>query len=215
MKHVYVILSSTPTLVGKTIRAVCGKRLNHASISLDEDLNKMYSFARNRLHTPFVGGLVKESYDRLSLGGKFYVYVKIYKVPLTDNQYSLIENYIYNVRDDEEKYLYNLFAVIGYPLHKGYNIYKAYVCSEFVVRALLAGQVSMKGYASFKIQPEDIGKLISKNLFFKGSFQEYVKKVNHLNESDDFFDKDRFSQSLLKTVGVIAQLSHRGINKKM
>ncbi|MDR0405905.1 MAG: hypothetical protein LBH54_03800, partial [Clostridiales bacterium] len=181
MRYVYVVLSSTPTLFGKTLRAVCGKRLNHASISLDEGLNEMYSFARHKLHTPLVGGLVKENFDRLSLGGKYHVHVKIYKISVSDAQYERIAHYIYSVRDDEEQYLYNLFAIVGYPFHKGYNVYKAYVCSEFVVRTLLAGRVSMRNGATFRIQPEDIGDFIYKNLYFEGSLSEYVSRVNHLN----------------------------------
>lgn len=211
---IYVVLTSTPTLVGKALRAFSGKKLNHASISLDADLNRMYSFARKKLCTPFVGGLVKEDYNRLSLGGKFVVYTKIYKIPVSEASYNKIENYINNIMDDGEKYLYNLFAVIGYPFHIGFNVYKSYVCSEFVVRTLSEGNVIVKDFSSFDILPEDIGGLICKNLHFEGSLKDYVSGVNHLCDSDEFFAGESLPQSVIQTAEVVARLSYRCINKK-
>lgn len=209
MKYVYVILSSTPTLIGKTLRLLSGRKLNHASISLDEDLNEMYSFARLRINTPLVGGFVKENYGRISCGGKFNVFVKIYKIPLSEYQYENVAKYVYSIRDDKEKYLYNLFAVVGYPFHKGFSIYKSFICSGFVIKALTAGNVSIAGFVG--IQPEDINNIISKYLFFEGNLSDYISKVNHLNLFDEYFCKDRLTQSMIKTVGVISQLSYRRI----
>ncbi len=60
MKDIYVILSATPTKMGKMIRTLTRYELNHASISLTEDLTEMYSFARYRAVNPLVGGFVKE-----------------------------------------------------------------------------------------------------------------------------------------------------------
>ena len=45
-KYVYVIFSSTQYMIAKCIRAMTNHRYNHVSISLDGNLQTLYSFAR-------------------------------------------------------------------------------------------------------------------------------------------------------------------------
>ena len=65
--YIYVVFSSTPYKIGKTIRMLTGEKYNHVSISLDAELTQMYSFARRYYKTPFYGGFVKESLSRYQL----------------------------------------------------------------------------------------------------------------------------------------------------
>ena len=91
MKNVYVILSATPTLVGKVIRKFTKSSFNHSSISLTENWDEMYSFARYRAPNPLVGGFVKEFPQRLSLGKNRTVFIKVYKIPINENQFDKIK----------------------------------------------------------------------------------------------------------------------------
>ena len=59
MKHLYVILSQTGTVLNRVITAVTKERLGHASLSFQDDLHIMYSFGRRRPNNPFLGGFVK------------------------------------------------------------------------------------------------------------------------------------------------------------
>ena len=68
---------------------------SHASISLTKDLSEMYSFARYRAHNPFVGGLYRSFLKRLTMGKEAEVLIKIFEIPLTEEQYNKIRDFVY------------------------------------------------------------------------------------------------------------------------
>lgn len=61
MKHIYVVISQTASIVSRLIRWSTGDPYTHASISLDQNLDEMYSFGRIFPNNPLIGGFVKES----------------------------------------------------------------------------------------------------------------------------------------------------------
>lgn len=60
-KQLYIVLSQTGTVLSRILKFTTGAEYNHSSISLSEDLSKMYSFGRKNPYNPFWGGFVKES----------------------------------------------------------------------------------------------------------------------------------------------------------
>ena len=58
---IYIVASQTGTVPSRLIKRVTRARFNHVSISLDEQLDTMYSFARRHPYNPVWGGYVKES----------------------------------------------------------------------------------------------------------------------------------------------------------
>lgn len=173
MKQIYVILSATPTKIGKAIRAFTGSSYNHASISLTKDLSEMYSFARYRAHNALVGGFIQEFPQRLTLGKQTEVQIKVFEIPLADSQYRNIREFIYGIRDDEDQCLYNSLAILGRPFGRGYNTYKAYVCTDFVVKALMHGEINLVESVLAPMTPGEIEKLLDSYLFYNGSLQDY------------------------------------------
>ena len=61
MKYVYVFLTRTGTKVADIIGAITGDRFAHASVSLDRELNELYSFARRGIYNPLFSGFEKEN----------------------------------------------------------------------------------------------------------------------------------------------------------
>ncbi len=60
-RYIYIIISQTGTLLSRILKMITGARYNHASLSLFEDLQPMYSFGRLQAYNPFWGGFVQES----------------------------------------------------------------------------------------------------------------------------------------------------------
>ena len=60
MKKIYIILTHTGTTLSKIIKNYTKDEFSHVSISLDKDLNEMYSFGRLNPYNPFWGGFVHE-----------------------------------------------------------------------------------------------------------------------------------------------------------
>lgn len=60
-KQLYIVISQTGTLLSRIIKIITRAEYNHASISISEDLQQMYSVGRMHPYNPVWGGFVIES----------------------------------------------------------------------------------------------------------------------------------------------------------
>ncbi len=201
MKNIYVILSSTPTMMGRFIRVFTRSFYNHSSISLTEGLEEMYSFARYRASNPLVGGFVKEFPKRLSHGRNMDdVYIKVYKIPVTEKQFEAIKGFIYAIRDDQEENIYDTLAALGVFFKHRFSTYKAYTCSGFVVQSLSKGEVISNSVISKNVIPDEIQKFLDKYTVFCGCLKNYKPITNELTESDEFYIRLGFVREVKMTL---------------
>ena len=63
MPSVYILLARTETFFSRAIHVATGDPYTHASLALNRDLSRMYSFARRWRRMPCIGGFVKERVD--------------------------------------------------------------------------------------------------------------------------------------------------------
>ena len=63
-RNIYILLTDTGTWFSRMIKCYTKAPYNHASISLDENLEELYSFGRKVYYNPLSGGFVKEGVDR-------------------------------------------------------------------------------------------------------------------------------------------------------
>ncbi|MGH4140778.1 hypothetical protein [Clostridium sp.] len=189
-KYVYVIISRTPTSMGKIIRKFLKGKYNHASISLDENLSQMYSFCRLAVSNPLVGGIIRESVFTLTIGLKDDVPIIVYRIPVTAEQYELISKFIYDIYNDEEVYYYNFIQALGLISKKKHTIYKTYICSEFVMETLRQGGLKLTTLESYKITPTDISGIMGEFIYYSGNLKDYpfIQKIK-TKDDDRFFCK--------------------------
>lgn len=180
MEHnhmIYLVISCTPTKFASCIRHIGRVKYNHAAISLDKDLSKLYSFARPYHCGIFMGGLVTESYESYTLNKSKNVPIVMFAIPVTDEQYNTVRLIISDIKNDHE-YMYNLFSVLSYPLTKGFGTYKAFSCVEFVVYLL-----NMLGYCLDKprwsYKPDDFLNVFSENIVYTGDIRKYIAKSHN------------------------------------
>ena len=57
MKKIYIVLTYTGTILSRLVKYYTKKEYSHVSISLDENLEEMYSFGRLNAYIPFIGGI--------------------------------------------------------------------------------------------------------------------------------------------------------------
>ena len=185
-RYIYLVFSSTPSRFGRMIRFASGARFNHVSLAFDADLRKLYSFGRRRNHIPINAGLVQEYPERFSLRKVDYVGVRIYRIPVTPEQYRLGKLRIRQIMNDE-KYLYNLYSVLFYPIFKGFYTYKAYTCVEFVIHMLRFMKIYVPtDKPSYKYLPDELESILDFSHFFEGNLLEYAIEDNI--SCGDFFD---------------------------
>ncbi len=199
MENIYIILSATPTIMGKLIRTLTKEPFNHSSISLSENWSEMYSYARYNVSNPLVGGFIREYPQRLSLGKDKKVYIEVYEIQVSKEQYEKIKTFIYNIRDDKEKYIYNSIAAVGLLFGSKFNAYKADICSNFVVKSLLYGDIIQNIDTQKIISPSEIRNMISEYLNFSGYLNNYIPIMGESYELCDFFNKTNIIIELKKT----------------
>ena len=84
--YLYLMISRTPTKMGKFIRIFTRFSYNHVSLSLDPTLQHWVSFARYVQQVPLAGGFVQENAPRFSaMAGS--IPVRIYRVELSESHY--------------------------------------------------------------------------------------------------------------------------------
>lgn len=189
MKKVYVVLSSTPTVMGKIIRVLTRNNFNHTSISLTQDMSEMYSFARYKACNPLVGGFVKEFPERLSFGNNKKVFVEVYEIPVNRDQYFKIASFIDSIRKDKEENLYNSIAALCFLFKYEFKANKAYTCASFVMDALCKGGVITEESIAKVTHLKDIRDIFTDKLFFCGCLANYTPIVGMQFSSEDFFVK--------------------------
>ncbi len=129
---VFVLLTSNKTLMGSAIRKFTSELYNHASMSFDYTLNKIYSFN--------VSGFVEESIysgplsDLIETGSKYTLYVTF----VTKDKAKKMEESIVNFKEHMKDTTYNGLGLVKYALsipQKKYDEYHQF-CSEFVTNML-------------------------------------------------------------------------------
>ena len=134
-KYVYIVFSATNLLMGRMIRFLTHNCYNHVSLAFERDLNVMYSFARYNINSPLVGGFVAEYPSRFSIKNRD-VDIKVYKVPLTEQRYEMIEKTIEFFSQQNNEMIYNTFNAVLSLFHKRIRIHNAYTCVEFIASVL-------------------------------------------------------------------------------
>lgn len=207
-KYIYVIMSGPMTNTGRMIRKITGSCYSHASISLDKDLNEMYSFARFHYQNPIIGGFVHENVDNLSLRKETKVLIKVFEIPVTRKQYKSIRNIIEYFKENEKRYMYNLFDLITGVRCK---VRDAYICSEFVAHLLKESGVAEEKIKNTRITPSDLILILKDYECYDGTIQNYISTVEHEKFENHYFDKENIFCVIGKSIMQIGKLLFRKI----
>lgn len=175
MHYIYLILTRTNSKFGKIIRYITKNKYNHLALSIKDDFSEIYTFARYKYNSPLCGGIVKEDINRYTLKKNVYIETRIYKIPITKQQYNKVKQLIHHIEQDVE-YTYNLYSALTYPLFKGFHIYKTYTCVEFV--ATIMDKIGFKTSKNpWQYTPQEYGYLYEKYLFYKGDLKNVIKNT--------------------------------------
>ncbi|MFQ6791425.1 MAG: hypothetical protein ACLRT4_01340 [Thomasclavelia sp.] len=175
--NIYLMISKTSTRFGYMIRKVGGIQYNHCAISLDRNLDELYSFARIQHNSMFLTGIVKETVSRYTLNGSKEIDVVVFKIPVTLTQYLKAQEeimYLYG----QDDYLYNLFSVLTYPLTHGFATYQSYTCIEFVIHILESIGFEFE-YPGYSYRPDDLLDLFADYIYYQGDLLNYVDNLIH------------------------------------
>jgi hypothetical protein len=196
VKHIYVILSRSQTLLSRIISVLNGDQYTHASISLDKKLEYMFSFGRRKPHNPFVGCFKRE---RLNEG----IYKEYRRLPgivleitVTQSQYERIHFEIENFLLNSHNYDYNVSGMIGHMFNSPPEDDSRFFCSEFVYHILYKSGVCDWGKPRGSVRPQHLLRLNGR-LIFEGDLKEYAR--SNVARPMTTNAERRFFFSMLKT----------------
>lgn len=170
MKKIYIILTYTGTILSRIVKIYTKKEYSHVSISLDEDLTKMYSFGRLNPYNPFIGGFVHEGIDIGTFKRFKKTKTKIYSMEIPEEKYEKLEEVIDSIQNRKDLYKFNLIGLIGITLNIKIKREKRFYCAEFVKYVLEQSEVLE---LPDLVKPEDFEKITGTSVIYKGILKEY------------------------------------------
>lgn len=179
MKDIYIVISQTGTLLSTILKIVTRKEYNHASISLDSDLNKMYSFGRKNPYNPFIGVFLIEKINKGTYKRFINTKCKVMKITVTDEQYNVISCKLNEMVVDMDKYKYNLLGLFLAAIHINWHSDNKFYCSEFVRYILDFGNVDVSMIPEIA-HPINFLDMNDGCVLYEGLLRNYNSKVKKL-----------------------------------
>ncbi|MBQ2910514.1 MAG: hypothetical protein IJE53_06870 [Bacilli bacterium] len=170
MKKIYIILTYTGTILSKIVKIYTRREYSHVSISLNEDLTKMYSFGRLNPYNPFSGGFVHEEIDKGTFKRFKKTKTKIYSLEISEEQYEKLESIIEQMQAKKNLYKFNVIGLLGIMLNVKIKREKYFYCAEFVKYVLEQSQVLELPEL---VKPEDFENVSGISEIYRGVLREY------------------------------------------
>lgn len=175
MKKIYIILTFTGTWLSRVVRVYTKKEYSHVSISLDEDLTKMYSFGRLYPYNPFLAGFVHEGINHGTFKRFKKTKTKIYSLEIPNEKYDKLEEIITNIQQRKHLYKFNFIGLMALALNVKIKRERCFYCAEFVKYVLEQSNVIELPEL---VKPEDFEKLSGISEVYKGILKEYNQNHN-------------------------------------
>lgn len=207
-RKIYIVISQTPTRFAKCIRKFGNIKFNHAAISFDKELKQIYAFARPQYYSYLLGHLVKESINSYTLNKDMQLQCMVFELSVSIEEYQTVRALVDTIRNDSE-YMYNLFSVLTFPVTKGFEVYKAFTCIEFIVLILQQlGYSIEKPYYAYR--PDDLMEILHDYKIYEGDIRGILSKEN--------IDKEYFApitmEKRVESAVVFCKLCKRSIIRK-
>lgn len=137
MKHIYIVLSQSGSIVSKAIKQRTKKQYNHCSIAFDPQLNVMYSMGRLYPNNPLLGRFVKEV-PNVGTYKKFKdTTCKVLEVAVSDKAYDKMKQEVDRLLLHNIKYDYSglILGAVGIASNND----STFVCSTLLRHIFIVG----------------------------------------------------------------------------
>ena len=171
MKEIYIALTHTGTTLSKIVKFYTKKKYTHISIGLDSELKELYSFGRLNPYNAFIGGFVHEELNKGTFARFKNTIGAVYSLTVTDEQYKSIVDTIEHVKENKEKYKFNIIGLFFVSINRKYQKKDTFYCAEFV-KYILETSFNKKLLPEI-IKPMDFLELDNMELIYEGLFSRY------------------------------------------
>ena len=169
---IYIVLSSSDSIVGNTIKYITEEKYNHVSLSLSDAFDEMFSFSM------FTNGMIRETfYTAYEETEK----VAIYRLEVAKEKVNKLKDYITDVESKHNTY--NFKGLLTAALKIKTKLEESYFCSWFVSDMLKKAKI-----INYKTDPSVMSPVGTvKNIkraekVFEGKIKDIRKKLDNLNK---------------------------------
>ena len=171
MKTIYLVLTHTGTVLSRIIKSFTKDEFSHISISLDIELNQMYSFGRRNPYIPLFAGFVHEDINNGIYKRFKHTITKIYSLEVTDKQYDKIIKMIKQFEKNQDIYKFNIIGLFAAGFHKNIRIGKSFYCAEFIKYLFEKSEMNLD--IPNPPKPEDFKNIMGIKEVYTGVLQDY------------------------------------------
>lgn len=180
MKKIYIVLTHTGTTLSKVIKSYTRNEFSHVSISLDMELNEMYSFGRLNPYNPFIGGFVHEYIDKGTFKRFYNTRAKVYSLEITEEQYENVKDSIRRIQNEKDNYKFNILGLFAAGFHKRIEKEYSFYCAEFVKYVMEKADINT-GLPDV-VKPEDFENINELHEIYGGFLREYQSPKGNIEK---------------------------------
>lgn len=174
--YLYIVLTRPNTVLSKIIRLIKNDEYTHAAISLDRELNQMYSFGRKYAYNPFIGRFKREEINEGLNKLHKYLPCLILRIEVSKEDYEKVEGSIKHFISNRYRLKYNYLGLLHGLFNKSGCFKDRFLCSEFVYYILKENGIADFGRPGNLVRPQDLLSLKGK-IIYKGNLKEYDNPI--------------------------------------
>ena len=178
--HLYVVLTRTNTIVSRLIQLIKDDEFTHAAISLDKELNYMYSFSRKHTYNPFIGVFRKEEINKGLYKLQRSLHGTIIEIEVSRQQYKAAKGLLNHFIDNSNLYKYNYKGLLDGVLNKESCYDYRFLCSEFVYYILKESGIVDFNISRNLVRPQNFLNLDG-DIVYRGN----LKDLKYQNKNYD------------------------------
>lgn len=191
MKKIYIVMTQTGTLLSRVIKLYTGCEYAHVSISLDKNLDEMYSFGRLNPYNPFWGGFIHERVNSGTFKRFKNTVAGIEEIEVTDEEYNNIKNIIKKMEERINPYRFNILGLVAAGFNISVHMKDHFYCAEFIKYLLEAAGTNIK--LPKIAAPDDFKIIPGAKMIYVGKLSEYREKITKIYRFDDINNDEEIS----------------------
>lgn len=174
MKSIYILLTKSETYISKMIKLATNDKYTHVSISFDDCLQPLYSFARFQIDTPLPAGLRMEPFDSGFYQKYPHIPCALYELQVDNDVYKTAKAEVDRMMSIAPLYRYNIMGLIFCKLNIPFNRKYHYFCSEFVSEILEKSNALTLPKEPSLMRPSDYTKMETLACLYEGELYELI-----------------------------------------
>ena len=143
MKQIYFVLTDTNTPIAKIIKHFMKDEFSHVSISLDENLEEMYSLGRIKPYNPIRAGFVHEHINEGTFKRFYKTKAMVNYINVSDEQYEKLQETINETWENRKNIKFNTIGLFAVYFKKKRKKENCFYCAEYIKYATEKSSINL------------------------------------------------------------------------